>query len=159
MTYTNTKQHKFYKIYEGLGAERSLNKVYEKCNNEISLIQLKRYSSKYNWVEKAKQHDLEQIKLEDTIERQRFKEFIKEQKKELEQDFIMIQDIRKRLEKDLLNPEVKGTTICNSFYNYVLSYMELLKIAHRLYGQAWNIDPLVVNFVKQNNQMNILNNK
>lgn len=159
MTYTNTKQQKYYKIYESLGSERSLTKVYEKCNNEISLIQLKRYSSKYNWVERAKQHDLEQIRLEDTIERQRFKEFIKQRKKELEKETRLLDEIRNRLEADLNNPKVKGTTLCNSFYNLTLAHTELLKIAYRLYGQAWNIDPIVVNFVKQNNQLNVMDKK
>lgn len=156
--YTSSKQQKYYKIYEGLGSERSLTKVHEKCKNEISLIQLKRYSSKYQWVERAKKHDIEIIKLEDSIERQKFKEFIKQQKNELEEEIRVYMDIRKRLENDLNNPDVKGTTLSNSFYNLILAHTELLKIAYRLYGQAWNIDPLVVNFVKQNN-LNVIGKK
>lgn len=158
-TYQSAKARKFYKIYEDLGYGRTLQKVAELSNGEISLPQLKRYSTKYDWQMLVKQHDLEQIKLEDALERKRFKELISETKRDLENDIILKNQIRDRLQKDLKNPKVKGTSIANSFECYVNASMNLLKQAHRLYGQAWNIDPLVVNFVQQNNNVQQQNNQ
>lgn len=161
-TYESAKARKLYRKYEEMGMQRSIRQLAENLKgtpDEVSTRQLMRYSGKYNWVERARQHDIEQIRLEDAIERKRFKELINETKADLEEDLILQNQIRERLQKDLKNPKIKGTSIANSFECYVNASMNLLKKAHRLYGQAWNIDPLVVNFVQQNNNVQQQNNQ
>lgn len=159
MKYQSTKAKKFYKIYESLGYSRSLRKVAELSDGEISLTQLKRYSSKYNWIEQAKQHDIEVIKLEDAIEREQFKELLAVRKEQLVKYINLTDAVLKRLEKDVDNADVKSTSLANSIEQLTKAHKENIKLLYRMYGQAWNIDPLVINFIQQNhNQYNQANN-
>jgi hypothetical protein len=57
----STKAYAAYEIYRELGAERSLEKVAQKCIKSVSL--LRRWSSQFQWVRRAAAWDKEQERI------------------------------------------------------------------------------------------------
>lgn len=53
----STKSFTYFITYLNMGESRSLQKVREKHNNNISLRQLKEYSRKYDWVKRVEAKD------------------------------------------------------------------------------------------------------
>ncbi|RAP49293.1 MAG: hypothetical protein BZ138_07890 [Methanosphaera sp. rholeuAM270] len=79
------KAFSYFNTYLNLGTNRSLSKVRSAHNNDISLNQLKTYSSKYNWVSRAKEKDLYDIQVENEKLKEEQEKYFEERTKQIKQ--------------------------------------------------------------------------
>lgn len=142
----STKSFTYFITYLNMGESRSLQKVREKHNNNISLRQLKEYSRKYDWVKRVEAKDEYDIQRKiDEFEKEKeeyFKKRLDRIKKYHDATDAVLQSLlidlglipnpeTKRLEK---NKHVQSTSVANSLKNLSDANVNNTKLALRFLG-------------------------
>lgn len=142
----STKSFTYFITYLNMGESRSLQKVREKHNNNISLRQLKEYSRKYDWVKRVEAKDEYDIQRKiDEFEKEKeeyFKNRLDRIKKYHDATDAVLQSLlidlglipnpeTKRLEK---NKYVQSTSVANSLKNLSDANVNNTKLALRFLG-------------------------
>lgn len=141
-----SKAFSYFNTYLNLGNNRSLTKVREAHNNDISLSQLKKYSSKYRWVERAKDKDDYEIEKERELFEKEKEEYFKERTKQIKQYHQATDAILAKLMIDIgLIPDPKtgeiqpiegitSTSVANSIRSICDANIVNTKLALRFLG-------------------------
>ena len=142
----STKSFTYFITYLNMGESRSLQKVREKHNNNISLRQLKEYSRKYDWVKRVEAKDEYDIQRKiDEFEKEKeeyFKKRLDRIKKYHDATDAVLQSLlidlglisnpeTKRLEK---NESIKSTSVASSLKNLTDANVNNTKLALRFLG-------------------------
>lgn len=142
----STKSFTYFITYLNMGESRSLQKVREKHNNNISLRQLKEYSRKYDWVKRVEAKDEYDIQRKiDEFEKEKeeyFKNRLDQIKKYHDATDAVLQSLlidlglienpeTKQYEK---NKHVQSTSVANSLKNLSDANVNNTKLALRFLG-------------------------
>lgn len=142
----STKSFTYFITYLNMGESRSLQKVREKHNNNISLRQLKEYSRKYDWVKRVEAKDEYDIQRKiDEFEKEKeeyFKNRLDRIKKYHDATDAVLQSLlidlglienpeTKQYEK---NKYVQSTSVANSLKNLSDANVNNTKLALRFLG-------------------------
>lgn len=142
----STKSFTYFITYLNMGESRSLQKVREKHNNNISLRQLKEYSRKYKWVKRAEakdEYDIQKrIKEHEKEKEEYFKKRLDRIKKYHDATDAVLQSLlidlglienpeTKQYEK---NKYVQSTSVANSLKNLSDANVNNTKLALRFLG-------------------------
>lgn len=141
-----TKAFTYFNTYLNLGPNRSIPKVREKHNNDISLNQLKVYSSKYHWVSRANKKDEDDL----IIQKEKLKEeqdrYFDKRLEQLDQYHQATDAVLGQLMVDLglipnpktkefePNENVSSTTVANSIQSLTNANAVTTKLALRFLG-------------------------
>lgn len=140
------KAFAYFNTYLTLGPNRSLTKVREKHNNDISLNQLKKYSSKYHWVERANKKDEDNIQIEKEQLEKEQKEYFEKRIEQINQYHQATDAVLGQLMVDLglipnpktgefePNDKVNSTTVANSLQSLTNANAATTKLALRFLG-------------------------
>ncbi len=141
-----TKAFTYFNTYLNLGPNRSMSKVREQHNNDISLIQLKNYSKKYHWVSRAEQKDLDDIKLQKEKLKEEQDRYFEKRIEQLDQYHQATDAVLGQLMVDLglipnpktkefePNDRVNSTTVANSIQSLTNANAVTTKLALRFLG-------------------------
>lgn len=142
----STKSFTYFITYLNMGESRSLQKVREKHNNNISLRQLKEYSRKYDWVKRVEakdEYDIQKrIKEHEKEKEEYFKKRLDRIKKYHDATDAVLQSLlidlglienpeTKQYEK---NKYVQSTSVANSLKNLSDANVNNTKLALRFLG-------------------------
>lgn len=142
----STKSFTYFITYLNMGEGRSLQKVREKHNNNISLRQLKEYSRKYDWVKRVEakdEYDIQKrIKEHEKEKEEYFKKRLDRIKKYHDATDAVLQSLlidlglienpeTKQYEK---NKYVQSTSVANSLKNLSDANVNNTKLALRFLG-------------------------
>lgn len=142
----STKSFTYFITYLNMGESRSLQKVREKHNNNISLRQLKEYSRKYDWVKRVEakdEYDIQKrIKEHEKEKEEYFKNRLDRIKKYHDATDAVLQSLlidlgliknpeTKQYEK---NKYVQSTSVANSLKNLSDANVNNTKLALRFLG-------------------------
>lgn len=140
------KAFAYFNTYLDLGPNRSMTKVREKHNNDISLIQLKKYSTKYHWVKRAEQKDLDDIELKKQQVEKEQEMYFEKRMEQLDQYHQATDAVLGQLMVDLglipnpktkefePNDRVNSTTVANSIQSLTNANAVTTKLALRFLG-------------------------
>ena len=142
----STKSFTYFITYLNMGESRSLQKVREKHNNNISLRQLKEYSRKYDWVKRVEakdEYDIQKrIKEHEKEKEEYFKKRLDRIKKYHDATDAVLQSLL--IDLGLIeNPETKqyeknkyvhSTSVANSLKNLSDANVNNTKLALRFLG-------------------------
>ena len=140
------KAFTYFNTYLNLGPNRSLTKVRDAHDNDISLMQLKNYSKKYHWVARANQKDLDDI----NVQKEKLKEeqdaYFNKRLEQLDQYHQATDAVLGQLMVDLglipnpktkefePNDRVNSTTVANSIQSLTNANSVTTKLALRFLG-------------------------
>lgn len=140
------KAFTYFNTYLELGPNRSLSKVREEHNNDVSLAQLKNYSSKYHWVKRAERKDEDDIlRKKEELEKEQ-KEYFDKRLEQLDQYHQATDAVLGQLMVDLglipnpktkqfePNDRVNSTTVANSIQSLTNANAVTSKLALRFLG-------------------------
>lgn len=140
------KAFTYFNTYVNLGPNRSLSKTRAEHNNDISLNQLKKYSSKYKWVERASQKDEYDVSQKNKFLKEEQEEYFEKRRHQLDQYHQATDAVLGQLMVDLgliPNPQtneyepkdhVSSTTVANSIQNLSNANAITTKLALRFLG-------------------------
>lgn len=140
------KAFTYFNTYLNLGPNRTLNKTRAKHNNDISLQQLKVYSSKYHWVDRANQKDEYDVYLRNERLKQEQDAYFDKRLEQLDQYHQATDAVLGQLMIDLglipnpktgefePNNRVNSTTVANSIQNLSNANAVTSKLALRFLG-------------------------
>lgn len=140
------KAFAYFNTYLELGPNRSLSKVREKHNNDISLHQLKNYSKKYHWVSRANKKDEDDLQLHKEKLREEQEQYFDKRMEQLDQYHQATDAVLGQLMVDLglipnpktkefePNDRVNSTTVANSIQSLTNANAVTTKLALRFLG-------------------------
>jgi len=146
LPHESVKAFKYFNTYLDLGIHRSLVKVRETHNNDISLSQLKVYSKKYKWVKRAEEYEEHLIKLKNQKLREEQEAYFKNRRKILKQYDKVNDRVMEELMIDLgllkdpqtgeikKNKRITSTSVANSLKNLSDANINNAKLSLRLMG-------------------------
>lgn len=145
------KAFTYFNTYVNLGPNRSLNKTRAEHNNDISLIQLKTYSSKYDWVKRASEKDKYDVEQQNKLLKEEQDAYFEKRREQLDQYHQATDAVLGQLMVDLgliPNPKTKeyepkenisSTSVANSIQNLSNANAVTTKLALRFLGLPENI--------------------
>ena len=140
------KAFRYFNTYLNLGPNRSLNKVRDKHNQDISIQQLKNYSKKYCWVKRASLKDEDDIQIEKEALEEEQKRYFEHRLEQLDQYHQATDAVLGQLMVDLglipnpkthefePNDRVNSTSVANSIQNLSNANATTTKLALRFLG-------------------------
>ncbi len=140
------KAFTYFNTYLQLGPNRSLTKTREAHNNDISLQQLKTYSSKYHWVDRATQKDEYDLYIKNKKLQEEQDQYFEKRIEQLSQYHQATDAVLGQLMIDLglvknpktgdytPNQRVNSTTVANSIKNLADANSVTTKLALRFLG-------------------------
>lgn len=140
------KAFTYFNTYLELGPNRSLTKVADAHNNDISLNQLKKYSVKYHWVKRAEQKDLDDLKIKKELLEKEQEMYFEKRLEQIDQYHQATDAVLGQLMVDLglipnpktkefePNNKVNSTTVANSIQSLTNANAVTTKLALRFLG-------------------------
>lgn len=140
------KAFAYFNTYLNLGPNRSLTKVRDAHNNDISLMQLKNYSKKYHWVARANQKDMDDINYQKEKLKEEQDAYFDKRLGQLDQYHQATDAVLGQLMVDLglipnpktnefePNEKVNSTTVANSIQSLTNANAVTSKLALRFLG-------------------------
>lgn len=140
------KAFTYFNTYLNLGPNRSLNKTRMEHNNDISLTQLKKYSTKYHWVDRASERDEYELYKKNQLLKEEQEAYFEKRRHQLDQYHQATDAVLGQLMVDLglvPNPKteeyepkenVSSTTVANSIQSLTNANAVTSKLALRFLG-------------------------
>lgn len=146
LPHESIKAFTYFNTYLHLGLNRSLAKVRKAHNNDISLPQLRMYSSKYHWVQRSNEKDEYDLKIKNQRLKEEQEEYFKSRQNALEQYNKANDAVLAELLIDLglltnpstgekkRNKKVSSVSVANSLKNLTDANVNNTKLALRYLG-------------------------